>query len=57
MMAPLILGGAVLFAMAFIVIRRIIRLPSRYERKPQVLSPWSSLDQGIDPSIPQENDQ
>jgi hypothetical protein len=56
-MAPLILGGAVLFAMAFIVIRRIIRLPSRYERKPQVLSPWSSLDQGIDPSIPQENDQ
>ncbi len=34
----------------FFVIYRIIKLPSRYDRKPQTLSPWSALDHGIDPS-------
>lgn len=39
----------------FIVIRRIVKLPSRYERKPQALSPWSALDRGIDPTETSES--
>ncbi len=39
---------------AFFVFRRIAKLPSRYERHPKTLSPWSSLDQGIDPTLPSE---
>ncbi len=36
----------------FLVIRGIARLPLRYERHARTLSPWSSLDQGIDPTLP-----
>lgn len=39
-----------LVLVAFFAIRRIVKLPSRYDRKPQTLSPWSALDHGIDPS-------
>ncbi len=43
---------AVLGASAFIfVVRAIIKLPSKYERRPKNLSPWNALDEGIDPSI------
>jgi len=40
-----LLGGGIFF-----LIRRIVKLPSRYERKPKTLSAWSALDQGIDPT-------
>lgn len=40
-----------LMSLTFYIVRRIIKLPSRYERSPRNLSPWNALDQGIDPSI------
>lgn len=40
-----------LIALAFYVVRKIVKLPSRYERRPKDLSPWNALDQGIDPTI------
>ena len=40
-----------LIAFTFYVVRRIVKLPSRYERRPKDLSPWNALDQGIDPTI------
>lgn len=40
-----------LLGITFVVVRRIIKLPSRYERRSKDFSPWNSLDQGIDPSI------
>lgn len=43
-----------LLALTFFVVRRIVKLPSRYERRPRDLSPWNALDQGIDPSISEE---
>lgn len=42
----------VVAVLAFYVFRRIARLPSRYDRNPRNLSPWNSLDQGIDPTLP-----
>lgn len=38
----------------FFIVRAIIKLPSRYERRPKNLSPWNALDEGIDPSISEE---
>jgi hypothetical protein len=35
---------------SFVLIRRIVKLPSKYERKPVQLSSWASLDKGIDPT-------
>jgi hypothetical protein len=52
--AKLILGALVLVLVALVVIRWIMKLPSRYERTPKTLSPWNSLDQGIDPSVSDE---
>lgn len=40
-----------LMVLTFYIARRIIRLPSRYDRRPKDLSPWNALDQGIDPTI------
>lgn len=40
-----------LLALTFYIVLRIIKLPTRYERRPKDLSPWNALDQGIDPSI------
>ena len=42
----------VVIAIAILIGKRF-RLSSRYERKEKVLTPWNSLDQGIDPT---END-
>ncbi|MEK6649135.1 MAG: hypothetical protein AABY37_07495 [Actinomycetota bacterium] len=50
MMMRLGLVTVALTLVVFFVIYRIIKLPSRYDRKPQTLSPWSALDHGIDPS-------
>lgn len=43
--------AVVIIAITFYIVRGIIKLPSRYERRPKDLSPWNALDQGIDPSI------
>ncbi|MCX6438236.1 MAG: hypothetical protein NTZ06_06305 [Actinobacteria bacterium] len=47
-------------AISFVVVIAIVilvgkrfRISARYERKEKVLTPWNSLDQGIDPT---END-
>jgi hypothetical protein len=55
-MIKLLLGAAALMAVAVFAIRWIVKLPARYERKPQIRSPWSALDNGIDPSIPHDGD-
>ena len=39
----------------YLLLRSISKLPSRYERKPREISPWSALDQGIDPSLEKES--
>lgn len=39
----------------FVLIRWIVRLPQKYERKPRALSPWNALDNGIDPSDSEKN--
>ena len=50
-------GIALLLLVATVfLMRKIAKLPSRYERHPKNLSPWSALDEGIDPSLPQEPD-
>lgn len=41
----------VLMVLTLYVLWRIVKLPSRYERRPKDLSPWNALDLGIDPSI------
>lgn len=46
-----------LLAITFYVVRRIIKLPSRYERRPKDFSPWNALDQGIDPSISKDGEE
>ena len=33
-----------------LVAKRIVKLPSKYERAPKVISSWRALDQGIDPT-------
>ena len=40
-----------LFALTLLIVWRILKLPSRYERRPKELSPWNALDIGIDPSV------
>ena len=37
-------------AATFLVARKISKLPSKYERAPKVISSWSALDKGIDPT-------
>lgn len=41
-------------AVTSLIVWRILKLPSRYERRPKELSPWNALDVGIDPSVAQE---
>lgn len=48
----LAISFVVVIAIAILIGKRF-RLSSRYERKEKVLTPWNSLDQGIDPT---END-
>lgn len=55
-MLTFITVSVALLALTFFVVRRIVRLPSRYERRPKDLSPWNALDQGIDPSISKDSD-
>ena len=48
----LAISFVVVIALAILIGKRF-RLSSRYERKDKLLTPWNSLDQGIDPT---END-
>jgi hypothetical protein len=48
----LAISFVVVIAIAILIGKRF-RISSRYERKEKVLTPWNSLDQGIDPT---END-
>lgn len=50
-MPALIAMAISLIVLTIYVVRRIVKLPSRYERRPKHLPPWNALDQGIDPSI------
>ena len=34
-----------------LLIGKKFKLSSRYERKPRVLNTWSTLDEGIDPTV------
>lgn len=40
----------ILMAVLAISISSKVRLSQRYEREPRKLSPWNSLDKGIDPT-------
>ena len=47
--APVLFSLLVILILVFLISRRF-NISSRYERKPKVQSPWSALDNGIDPS-------
>jgi len=47
--APVLFSITVILALVFLISRRF-KISSRYERKPKVHTPWSALDNGIDPS-------
>ena len=40
----------VIVAVLAISISRRVRLSTRYERAPRKLTPWNSMDKGIDPT-------
>jgi hypothetical protein len=40
----------VIVAVLAISISRRVRLSARYERAPRKLTPWNSMDEGIDPT-------
>lgn len=50
-MTKLILGLIIISITTWFAIRRILKLPARYDRRPKSLSAWNSLDAGIDPSL------
>lgn len=50
-MGKFVAGAMVVLIALFFIFRAIIKLPSRYERRPRNLSRWNALDEGIDPSI------
>jgi hypothetical protein len=50
----LAISFVVVIAIALLIGKRF-RLSSRYERKDKILTPWNSLDQGIDPTENDEN--
>jgi hypothetical protein len=47
--APVLFSLIVILLLVFLISRRF-NISSRYERKPKVHTPWSALDNGIDPS-------
>jgi len=54
------MSSGISLAISFVVVIAIVilvgkrfRISARYERKEKILTPWNSLDQGIDPT---END-
>ena len=47
--APVLFSLVVILTLVFLISRRF-NISSRYERKPKIYTPWSALDNGIDPS-------
>ena len=47
--APVLFSLVVICLLVLFISRRF-NISSRYERKPQVHTPWSALDNGIDPT-------
>jgi len=47
--APVLLSIMVVMVLVFLISRRF-KLSTRYERKPKTHTPWSALDDGIDPT-------
>jgi hypothetical protein len=47
---PLLISLAFVFGLV-VLISKLFKLSSRYERKPRQLNTWSSLDHGIDPTV------
>ena len=46
---PVLFSLVVVLTIVFLISRRF-NISSRYERKPKVHTPWSALDNGLDPS-------
>lgn len=53
-MTQLIITVVGIAVATWFALRRIAKLPSRYDRGPKNLSAWNSLDKGIDPSLPKQ---
>ncbi len=47
--APILSSLVVIIALVYLISRRF-NISSRYERKQKIHTPWSALDNGIDPS-------
>jgi hypothetical protein len=47
--APIFISIIVILLLVLLISRRF-NISSRYERKPKIHTPWSALDNGIDPS-------
>jgi len=45
-----ILISLICVAVIAVILSRRLRLSTRYERAPRILSQWNSLDNGIDPT-------
>jgi len=48
-LAPMLFSIIVIMVLVFLISRRF-KLSTRYERKPKTHTPWSALDNGIDPT-------
>lgn len=48
-LAPVLFSAIAVFGLVLLMSRKF-NISSRYERKPKVHTPWSALDNGIDPS-------
>jgi len=47
--APVLFSLIVVVVLVYLISRRF-NISARYERKPKAHTPWSALDNGIDPS-------
>ena len=47
--APVLFSLIVIVVLVYLISRRF-NISARYERKPKAHTPWSALDNGIDPS-------
>ncbi len=47
--APVLFSIIAVMVLVFLISRRF-KLSTRYERKPRTHTPWSALDNGIDPT-------
>ncbi len=56
-MVKFFLVAAALVIAAVFGVRKISKLPSRYDRKPRHVNSWNALDQGIDPTSSEQADQ